>query len=188
MKKQNESVKGNLGCGSIILPGYVNVDNNPNSNPDVIHDLTKFPYPFEDDKFDEILLHHVLEHLSDVFPVLEEVFRITKNGGKIKIHVPHFSCNWFHPGHKTAFSTNLFYFFDHSRTDLHKEVYGKTNFRVIKCNVRWLTYLNENNIFIKLINNIITFLANKNLRFMERIWCYWVGGFEEIYFEVEVIK
>jgi len=32
---------------------------------DVEHDLNKFPYPFKDESFDEVLLFHVLEHLEN---------------------------------------------------------------------------------------------------------------------------
>ena len=47
-------MKLNLGSGSKILKGYVNVDKFQYYNPDVVHDLEKFPYPFKDNS-DEIL-------------------------------------------------------------------------------------------------------------------------------------
>lgn len=39
-----------------------------------------------------------------------------------------------------------------------------------------------------LIHKILTKLANVNIHFCERIWCYWVGGFNEIYVEMRVVK
>ena len=86
-------MKLNLGCGSKILKGYVNVDKFQYYNPDVVQDLEKFPYPFKDNSVDEILLSHVLEHIGqnpDVFNnIIKEFYRICKNNSVIDIRVPH---------------------------------------------------------------------------------------------------
>ena len=57
-------MKLNLGCGSKILDGYTNVDKFDYYKPDVVHDLETFPYPFENNSVDEILISHVLEHIG----------------------------------------------------------------------------------------------------------------------------
>ena len=86
-------MKLNLGSGSKILKGYVNVDKFQYYNPDVVHDLEKFPYPFKDNSIDEILLSHVLEHIGqnpDVFNnIIKELYRICKNNSIVDIRVPH---------------------------------------------------------------------------------------------------
>jgi len=86
-------VKLNLGCGSKKLDGYINIDKYDAYNPDIIHDLEKFPYPFEDNSVDEILLSHVLEHIGqnpDMFnSIIKEFYRICVHGAKIDIRVPH---------------------------------------------------------------------------------------------------
>ena len=86
-------MKLNLGSGSKILKGYVNVDKFQYYNPDVVHDLEKFPYPFKDNSVDEILLSHVLEHIGqnpDVFNnIIKELYRICKNNSIVDIRVPH---------------------------------------------------------------------------------------------------
>ena len=83
----------NLGCGNKILEGYVNVDKFEYYQCNIVHDLEKFPYPFEQDSVDEILLKHVLEHIGqdpDVFNgVIKELYRISKNQALIDITVPH---------------------------------------------------------------------------------------------------
>tara|TARA_Y100000768_G_scaffold52719_1_gene34687 strand:- start:403 stop:972 length:570 start_codon:yes stop_codon:yes gene_type:complete len=85
--------KLNLGCGSKILDGYINVDKFEIYNPDILHDLEHFPYPFDDNSVDEIILSHVLEHLGqhpDVFNnIIKELYRICINGSRIEIKVPH---------------------------------------------------------------------------------------------------
>ena len=86
-------IKLNLGSGSKILPGYTNVDKFDTYNPDIVHDLEKFPYPFKDNSVNEILLSHVLEHVGqnpDIFnKIIRELYRICANGTIINIKVPH---------------------------------------------------------------------------------------------------
>ena len=52
-----------------------------------MHDLEKFPYPFDDGVVDEILMSHVLEHIGqdlDVFnKIIKEFYRICKNNALI---------------------------------------------------------------------------------------------------------
>jgi len=83
----------NLGCGNKILEGYTNVDKYDYYNCDVVHDLETFPYPFEDNSVDSILLCHVLEHIGQdpkIFNnILTELYRICKPEALINIIVPH---------------------------------------------------------------------------------------------------
>ena len=86
-------MKLNLGSGSKILEGYTNVDKYDYYKPDIVHDLENFPYPFEDNSIDEILLSHVLEHIGqspDIFlKIIKELYRICHDDSLIKIIVPH---------------------------------------------------------------------------------------------------
>ena len=84
----------NLGCGKDLRAGYINVDDgstwNDNLPPNVvIWDLNKFPWPFDDNSADEILMWHVLEHLWDTTRVMREVKRILAPGGKFWGQVPY---------------------------------------------------------------------------------------------------
>ena len=45
-------------------------------------------YPFEDSKFDKVLLRCVLEHVEEPEHILKELYRILKPGGKIVIEAP----------------------------------------------------------------------------------------------------
>ena len=86
-------MKLNLGCGSKLLTGYTNVDKFDFYKPDLLHDLEKFPYPFQDNSVDEIILSHVLEHLGqapETFNnIIKELYRVCKNETIINISVPH---------------------------------------------------------------------------------------------------
>ena len=86
-------MKLNLGSGSKKIEGYINLDKYNTFKPDIVHDLEKFPYPFENDSVTHILLSHVLEHLGqnpDVFnSIIKELYRICVNKAFIDIRVPH---------------------------------------------------------------------------------------------------
>jgi hypothetical protein len=83
----------NLGCGANKLEGWTNVDKFAYFKPDQVVDLEQFPWPWGNDQADEILLHHVLEHLgaqpSVYFGVMQELWRVCRDGAHIAIAVPH---------------------------------------------------------------------------------------------------
>ena len=62
-----------LGCGALKVDGSVVLDNVELAGVDIVHDLLDFPYPLENESFDNIYLRHVIEHfdLND----LEEIFK-----------------------------------------------------------------------------------------------------------------
>jgi len=103
-----------LGCGNKKRDGAIGVDFNSRTAADVIHDLNTFPYPFEDEVFDEVYIDNALEHLEDVLRVMEEVHRICKNGAMIKVIVPYFRSTWAltDPTHRHFFAVQSMSFFD----------------------------------------------------------------------------
>lgn len=103
-----------LGCGTRKRPGSIGIDINPLGQADVIHDLRQFPYPFENDTFDEIYADNVIEHLDDVIATMEELHRISKSGALVKVIVPYFRARWAYidPTHKHFFTVDSFAYFD----------------------------------------------------------------------------
>jgi len=91
---KEEKVLIDLGCGEGIIKkeGFrvIRVDIRPETKPDIIWDLEKFPYPFQDEIADEIYWKDSLEHLSwrVVRKALEETYRILKKGGNVFIQCP----------------------------------------------------------------------------------------------------
>jgi SAM-dependent methyltransferase len=102
-----------MGCGKSKRPGSVGVDLVPLPGVDVVCDLTRTPYPFASDRFDEIRCRHILEHFDNLIAVLEEIHRICKPGAKIYITVPHFTSAgaFADPTHKRFFGFWTFEFF-----------------------------------------------------------------------------
>lgn len=103
-----------LGCGTRKRPGAIGVDINPATGADIIHDLGDFPYPFNDNSFQEIYVDNVLEHLENVVKTMEELHRISQPNAVIKIIVPYFRSRWafIDPTHRHFFTVGSFSYFD----------------------------------------------------------------------------
>jgi hypothetical protein len=91
LHKISTTIKLNLGCGQHLKPGYVNVDKY--GHPDIYHDLETFPWPWEENTVDEIILNHVLEHLGEsravYLEIIQEIYRICTPGAIVHVAVPH---------------------------------------------------------------------------------------------------
>jgi len=183
-----ELKKLNLGAGEDRREGYVNIDWNELANPDVRHDLNIVPYPFSDNTFDEIFASHILEHLDKPFAVMKELHRLLKPGGKLIIKVPHFSRGFTHAEHSHGFDVSFPLYFNKNFT---KSGYYGVEFELQSMKLHWSAFLHLLPYYgykklviwlVKIINAFISFLANLAPNFCSRVWCFWVGGFEEIEF------
>ena len=88
LNQQAQPIRLNLGCGSDIRDGYVNVDKFP-SSPDVVQ--AEFPVlPFAEGYADEVILSHVLEHFgyADGLTLCQEMVRVLKPAGMAFVEVP----------------------------------------------------------------------------------------------------
>ena len=86
-------MKLNLGSGSKVIDGFVNVDKYPTSTTDLVFDLETTPWPWEASSIDEICMIHSLEHMGrdtdSYLGIIKELYRVCKDNAKIVIHVPH---------------------------------------------------------------------------------------------------
>jgi hypothetical protein len=83
-------MKINLGAGTSRFEGFLNVDYDAKSNPDYCFNIEEEVWPFKDNSVDEVIAHHVLEHLGEgYFHVMKELYRVCKHGAMIDIRVPH---------------------------------------------------------------------------------------------------
>jgi len=169
--------KLNLGCGKDIKKGWTNLDNIKLKGVDIIHDINKFPYPFKDNEFDEILCSHILEHVEDIIQTLRELHRITKNKGKIKIRSPHFSSGvgYWDLTHKRLFS---YFSFDYFQGNCH---WVDIKFKILKRKINF-TRLN-----FTFLNKIMNPLINLSPLLYERFLC-WIIPSSEAIFLLKVIK
>lgn len=166
----------NLGCGRKHLPNAVNLDITPDTLPDVVHDLNTTPWPFPDNHFAEIIANDVVEHLENPISALEEMHRISIDGARVKIAVPHFSCpNAFHLTHRTFYHSHTFDFLEGRDED---SFYTKARFRVVSKNIIF---------FPTLLNKIVWRLANRYRDGYERRWA-WIFPAWFLSFELEAVK
>lgn len=109
----------NLGCGNKPIEGGVNHDlTKHHKYVDVTHDLNELPWPWEDESFDVIVAHAVLEHLvPDLVATLNECWRILRPGGKVRLKLPYWHSEISHrdPTHRWFFSLGSFDQFDPDR-------------------------------------------------------------------------
>ena len=84
--------KLNVGCGRNIMAGWINLDSFPLPGVDVIADLNQCaskPLELQTDSVSEFLLSHVLEHIDNILPMMQELHRIACHGATMTIRVPH---------------------------------------------------------------------------------------------------
>jgi len=176
----------NLGCGQFKKPGYLNVDFNEAFEPDLLVDLTVFPFPFRDEQFTLIEADHVLEHLDDPFETMRELHRILAPGGRLIVRVPHFSRGFTHSDHRRGFDVTFAYYFRPEFT----AGYTGTTFETESTRLTWFAqpYLKRLVLPPRLFRagraagRAIDTVANVSPEICSRLWCFWVGGFEEIEF------
>lgn len=104
-EKKRQIIAVDLGCGQIkatkefflenmkIEPDKViGVDIAKCEGVDIIHDLTKFPYPFKDESVDAIYSSHFVEHLDGIERIkfFNECYRILKPEGKMRLTHPYY--------------------------------------------------------------------------------------------------
>lgn len=128
----------NLGAGYKRYAGYVNIDNDVNCNPDYICDFEKDQLPFSNDSVDRVIAYHILEHVGDGYiHLLQELYRVCKNGAIIDIRVPHHNHEVFlnDPTHKRPITVEGFRLFSKKVNRYEIETGGTSSTLGIKFDV-----------------------------------------------------
>src|SRR5262249_30182455 len=120
----------NLGCGRKPIEGALNIDISAEVGADVVHDLSRLPWPLPTAAFEKVYAYDVIEHLPDIVRTMEEIHRVCAPGGLVHITVPHFSsANAFtDPTHRHQLG---YYSFDYFHGDHGLAFYSKARFRAI---------------------------------------------------------
>jgi len=117
----------NIGCGFKHNTDAINIDINKATKPDIIVDLEDGKLPFEDNTFKVVYAYHILEHIKNLIPLMNEIYRVMKPGGGLFIKVPQHEGIWADPTHVRGFSKLSWrYYCNYS----HSELSGiKTHFK-----------------------------------------------------------
>ncbi len=83
--------KLNFGCGTVILPGWDNVDIQKGKGVSKSFDFDKFPYPLPKNTYDYVLMNQVIEHLMYPERALFELRQSCKDGAVMHIETPHYT-------------------------------------------------------------------------------------------------
>lgn len=147
--------KLNLGCGIDIREGYVNLDYVKSPGIDIVHNVEKTPYPFDDNSFDEIYASHVLEHTEgDWFRIINELHRILKKNGLLIVKVPHFtSAVAFIENHRRFFRYRSFESQEEQKTLKALDQIKGYNFRIIERKISFIKIPFLYNYFVEWLVN-----------------------------------
>lgn len=121
-------MKINIGSGFTRHDGFLNLDIDPNVNPDYLINLDdpNLKLPFEDNTVDEVKAYHILEHIGEnYFKVLQELYRVCKNGAVLDVRVPHPFHEYFlnDPTHKRPITVEGMRMFSQKYNRHHAETY-----------------------------------------------------------------
>lgn len=91
--KQGELAKLDFGCGPHKREGFQGVDALPFVGVDHVVDLTKTPWPWDDNSVAEAHASHFAEHLTAMQRVafVNELYRILVPGGTCQVITPHWA-------------------------------------------------------------------------------------------------
>lgn len=167
----------NLGCGLKPLRDHVNVDVVAAVNPDVLHDLNQYPYPFADSRFSHVCAYDVVEHIEDLPALFRELWRIGQPGATVHLTTPHFSCanSFVDPTHRHHLS---YYSWDYYTAGHPLNFYGNDGFRILR---RELVFAPT------LLNKLIHRLANRWPAAYESRWA-WIFPSWFISVDLAVVK
>jgi SAM-dependent methyltransferase len=188
-----------VGCGARKIPGSLGLDIVALDTVDVIGDVNR-GLPFADNSVDGVHMHHLLEHVDALVPVMDEVWRICKPGGRVYITVPHSTSSymtWRDPTHKRGMNLSTLTYFDNTTFDgAHFSYYSKANFRRVYARLRFAAGGHAGrerpgrSIIARTLTDMLEAIANRSSyhqHLCERWWGNFLG-IAEAYAVLEAVK
>lgn len=115
-----------LGCGPNKIGGALGFDRLAQPGVDVVCELER-PLPIRTNSVDRMHMSHIIEHIRELIPFMEEVYRVCKAGAEVRVVAPYYTSRgaFRDPTHVRFIAEDTFQYFE-PPTD-----YGvKTHFRI----------------------------------------------------------
>jgi SAM-dependent methyltransferase len=156
-------VKLNLGGGLRPLQGHFLLDLVDLPGVDVQADLNEPLDKLPTGSVEAVHCRHLLEHIDNLLPLLEELHRVVRPGGEIDIRVPHFSnpYGYSDPTHVRFFGLYSFYYFADQDEQPRRKVpafYSRCRFQVKQIHIR----LMHATWFDKVVRTVLQPLINRS--------------------------
>lgn len=154
----------NLGCGKRPIAGAFGIDRVALPGVAAVAEFDGIALPFATSSVELVYIYHVLEHIQQLERTMEELHRICRDGARIVIEVPYFTCvgAFGDPTHVRFFTYETFRFWSND-TD-QANWFTNVRFKIVRRRLvfgkvhRWLG---------------IAYLANRSPNVYENFFAYW---------------
>lgn len=137
-----------LGCGENKQAGFIGVDLRDANGVDIVQDLEKYPWKdIPDNVADLVFASHLLEHINPAgggfIKFMDEIWRITKFGGRLMASFPYAGSPgyWQDPTHVNGITEVTIAYFDPLAKDLQSgtfyhlyTIYRPKPWKIVSCN------------------------------------------------------
>lgn len=116
--QKNSGIKLDIGCGENKQEGFIGMDIRDMKGVDIVHDVTKYPWPLPDDSVLLALASHLVEHINPAdfgfINFMNEVWRVMKPGGEWMMVLPYAGSPgyWQDPTHVNPCNEVTWHYFD----------------------------------------------------------------------------
>lgn len=154
--------KESIGVDIVKLPGV-----------DIVCDIEK-ELPFKNNEIDEVYSRHTLEHVENLFGLMQEIYRILKPNCKLIIKVPYFAAptSYSDPTHKRFFGIYSFQCFDPRNAKYNYHQVNGAKFKLE--NVKYSFHYG-------FLSKFFEYIFNKNKAIQakyERYLCYLIPAYD----------
>lgn len=185
--REGKKVILEMGCGARKRhPDAIGIDILDCEGVDLVGDIFSVLPNFPAHSVDMVYSYHFVEHIPDVFHLLEELARVVRTGGAVDFVAPHFSNPYFYsdPTHKSFFGLYTFDYLS-TRTPHRRKVptYQKNlYFELLETRLVFKDSISFPLSYgAKKVIGLIFDSCNFMREFHERWFCYLLPSYEVVY-------